>query len=221
MVRGGRGGEVRLKLYLCLVLVATTPPYDIRNHIPAWTWAEMLGLPDPEVKGARRVADALNWLDANKLIKLARRPGSPPLVTLLSPDGTGTKHVRPTTRYVQVPLGFWERQWITTLSGTGVALLLILMDAQSGRGAPSEAPWLSGEQRSRYGLSGDTWTRATRELRDVGLLTTSRTPQGQDFDWRRLRTTYWIHKANLGMSPEEIRVAPTEILIDPHRKPKE
>jgi hypothetical protein len=44
-MRGGRGGEVRLKLYFCLTLIATKPPHKIRERTPARTWAEMLALP--------------------------------------------------------------------------------------------------------------------------------------------------------------------------------
>ena len=44
-MRGGRGGEVRLKLYFCLTLIATKPPHKIRERTPARTWAEMPALP--------------------------------------------------------------------------------------------------------------------------------------------------------------------------------
>src|SRR5437764_9984107 len=75
MLRGGRGGEVRLKLYLSITLVATHPPYDIKRPIPARAWAEMLALPDFEQLGARRVSDALTWLSAQRFIKLRRHAG--------------------------------------------------------------------------------------------------------------------------------------------------
>src|SRR4051794_7069501 len=55
MVQGGRGGAVRLKLYLCLNLVATKSPHTIRDPIPGRVWASMLALPDAEGRGARRV----------------------------------------------------------------------------------------------------------------------------------------------------------------------
>lgn len=32
MVQGGRGGEVRLKLYLTMTMMATREPYDLQSH---------------------------------------------------------------------------------------------------------------------------------------------------------------------------------------------
>jgi hypothetical protein len=201
MIRGGRGGEVRLKLYLSLNLLATRRPYDIRS-IPARAWAEMLGLPDPEIHGARRISDALVWLADEHLIALARKPGTPPTITLLNPTGTGAKYVRPGGRWITVPLGLWEQEWITVISGTGIALLLVLLDMQGGKNSPAHAPSLTGAQRLRYQLSDDTWTRASAELTDLGLLTVRRVSQGRDFDWRRMRNTYWVDKAVLDSRAE-------------------
>ncbi len=78
MLRGGHGGEVRLKLYLSITLLAAHPPFDISRPIAGRSWATMLGLPDPEGNGARRIADALVWLDQHRYIALQRRPGMPP-----------------------------------------------------------------------------------------------------------------------------------------------
>ncbi len=77
--------------------------------------------------------------------------------------GDGTKFVRPTARYVTVPLAFWQRQWINVLSGSATALL-VLLELQGGR-RPGDAPSTSEEDHRRYGLSSDTWTRATAELK--------------------------------------------------------
>ena len=46
-----RGGGVRLKVYLCIYLLAVKSPYRIRGQIPGRVWAETLELPDPEGKG--------------------------------------------------------------------------------------------------------------------------------------------------------------------------
>jgi hypothetical protein len=195
MVRGGRGGEVRLKLYLCLDLVATKSPYRLIG-MPARLWAEMLSLPDPEGRGARRVSDALDWLDAHKLVAVERHRGAPPDITLLNPAGDGEQYHRPMKRWVKVPLPFWTQQWITALSGRATAIFLVLLDMQGGR-PRTNPPWLSAADRTRYSLSADTWTRGTHELVDKNLLTVKRTPQGRDFDWRRLRNTYWIEVEQL------------------------
>ena len=194
MIRGGRGGEVRLKLYLCLVLIASKTPYDIQQEIPAARWAEMLLLPDPAKNGARRVADALSWLEDSRLIGLNRRPGAPPIVKLRSPTGDGRRFVRPRKQYLTVPLGLWQNDWITTLSATATALLLVLLDNQGGTTHSPQGLWFSRAKRDRYVLSDDTWTRATKELVDLGLVRVIRTPQGETFDWLRLRNSYWVWK---------------------------
>jgi hypothetical protein len=207
LLRGGRGGEVRLKLYLCICLRATQAPYDIRRAGPSRSWAQMLALPDPERNGARRIADALNWLDQAKLIKLQRRGGSP-AIQLLSVTGDGGGYQPRGERWVSLPLGLWTEQWITSLSGSALALLLVLLELQGGRKSPAEAPWASGDQKARYGLSEATWTRATKELRAQGLLTVRRITQGQDFDWRRMRHTYWVTIQRLDSPPDALVASP-------------
>ena len=201
MLRGGRGGEIKLKVYLSVTLLATDSPFDIRQLIPARRWAEMLALPDPETHGARRVADALNWLDQARLIELGRQPGSPPTIKLLSVSGDGTRFVPPAPRWITVPLGLWQEQWITYLSGSALALLLALLELQGGIVQSARAPYASRQRRLEYGLSDDIWTRGRRELERFGVLTVRRIPQGRDFDWERMRNTYWIDIEGLGSAP--------------------
>ena len=95
MIRGGRGGEVRLKLYCCLTLLAVEAPYKISRPVSARTWAEMLALPNPDTNGARRVQDALKWLDANHMVKLERRPSYPPELRCWILRCDGSRYVRP------------------------------------------------------------------------------------------------------------------------------
>jgi len=193
--RGGRGGAVRLKLYLCLNLLAARAPHDIRP-VPARAWAEALALPDPVGRGARRVSDALAWLNETKMIALQRQRGVAPAITLLDPTGSGGRYKR-YQPYVLVPLGFWREQWIARLSGSAAALLIVLLDLQGGKKSKQDAPWLTTDQRFRYGLSDDTWTRASKELVEQGLLKINRISQGRDFNFRRMRNTYWIDKSRL------------------------
>lgn len=195
LLRGGRGGDVRLKLYLTMTLLAARPPHDIRS-IPARAWAQALGLPDPERNGARRIGDALDFLAEQKLIRVRGRQGSPRDVVLLSPAGNGGKYDWRGAWYISLPLGFWSNEWIYHLTGSAVALLLVLRDMRSDRKF-TDPPWLSTRGKKRYGLSEATWTRATKELTEMGLLTVGRTPQGKDFDYRRLRNTYWVHTERL------------------------
>jgi hypothetical protein len=202
MLRGGRGGGVRVKLYMCMTLLASHPPYDIRS-IPARAWAEALALPEPQRRGARRIADAIKWLGDEQMIAVEHRQGAAPSVTLLDPVDPGKKYTRPAGQYISVPLGFWREQWITTLSGTAVALLIVLLDLQGGLKSSSRAPSLTTAQRRRYGLSQDTWTRATQELARHELLEVRRIAHGRDFEWRRVRNTYWVSKERLSYPPTE------------------
>lgn len=201
MLRGGRGGEVRLKLYLSMTLLAVRKPYDIKS-VPGPAWAELLGLAQPQNNGARRIGDALNWLEAVQLITKTSRSGLPPAVTLLNPAGDGRAYRWSGGRYVSLPLGFWTNGWILDLSGTAISVLLVLLEMQGGREA-KDPPWLTGTQRRRYGLSDDTWTRARKELEGCGLLVVRRIPQGKEFDYRRLRNTYWVHKEKIAADFEE------------------
>ncbi len=207
ILRGGQGGDVRLKLYLTMALLAARQPYDIRN-IPARTWAQVLGLPEPELNGARRIGDALDFLAGIKLIRVAGGRGRPRNVLLRSPSGNGTPYRRDIGRYISLPLGFWANEWIYRLTGSSVALLLVLRDMRSNR-QPTDPPWLTTDQKRRYGLSEATWTRATKELTDNGLLSVRRKPQGRDFDHRRLRNTYWVHTERLD-GPASAPAAPLQ-----------
>jgi hypothetical protein len=202
MLSGGRGGEVRIKLYLSVSLLASHPPYDIsKRPIPSRAWAEMLGLADPGGAGARRVADAMSWLHDERLLEVTRAAGAPPSIKVLSPLGDGKKYSRPKRRWVSLPLDFWSEGWITALSGSGVALLLVLLELTGGR-QRSDAPTVSPERRLQYGLSDGTWTGATKELASFGLLSVKRVPQGSDFDWQRLRNTFWIDEERLKSPPK-------------------
>ncbi len=200
MLRGGHSGEVRLKLYLCITLLASHRPFDINRPIAGRAWAEMLSLPDPEVNGARRIADALVWLNQHQFLLVDRRGGMPPRITLLNPIGNGTPYSRPTMPYVTLPVGFWEQQWVTVLSGTATALLLVLLDLVGGK-KRDPAQSLTPEQRKRYALSNDTWTRATAELVELGLVRVGRASSGPDLEWRRSRNTYTVLKERLQEPP--------------------
>ena len=190
MLRGG--GEVRIKVYLTVVLLAVGSGHKIRSFSGP-SVAQALGLPDPSVSGARRVTDALRWLDEHSYIRLDRQPGRPTALELLAQDLSGGPYERPTprSRYVKIPLGLWDQQWITALSGAGLALLVVLIDLQSGR-KDARPVYLSARLRAQYSLSPDTWTRGRHELERAGLLAVGRTPQGPDFDYRRMRNTYRI-----------------------------
>ncbi|MCM3885047.1 hypothetical protein [Frankia sp. R82] len=219
LIRGGRGGEVRLKLYLCLTLVAVQRPYSIRD-ISTRAWARALALPEPPTNGARRIGDALDWLRDEKLVELTRHRGGAPTVKLLSPMGDGKEYSwRGSGRYVRMPLGFWSEEWITKLSATAIALLLVVLEMQGGRN-PDNPPWIAGPDKGRYGLSDDTWTRARQELEAAGLLTVERAMHGQDFDVMKLRNTYWIDVDRLDYPEGKPPQPPPPPPREPPRSPR-
>jgi len=157
-------------------------------------WARLLAL-DPE-HGPRRASDGLKWLSTNGYIELTPRKGNLPAVQLMDPK-TGKGFVRPVRDFVEVPLGLWSRGWIIDLSATGLALLFALLHARGPHRSPRYIPPATKEL---YGLSVDTWTRATHELIDANLLQVDRTPQGGKFNFRRMRNTYLIRDEALAES---------------------
>ncbi|MEU6877943.1 hypothetical protein [Streptomyces sp. NPDC046712] len=199
MIQGGQGGEVRLRLYLCITMMASGKPYDLKPPPTSKSWAALLALDSRT--GERRVTRNLKWLADNGFIRLERRwGGGPHAITLLSATGDGSDYVRPIEqgRYVGVPVEFWTQGWILELSPTAAALLLVLLEALGGH---DEARYITTERRHRYGLSSDTWTKATKELAGHGLLTVGREPQGSFYDHQRLRNTYWLDVERLKKPP--------------------
>ena len=201
LLRGGRGGDVRLKLYLSMNLLAVRDPFDVRP-LPARVWAEMLELPNPETNGARRVNEALTSLEHHKLISIEdRRPGRPPRVYLLSHAGDGEKYSRPRRTWVNLPVAFWQNGWIVKLSGRAIALFLILSELKGGRDT-AEGVWVRPDRaRSHYALSEDTWTRGVKELKEVELVTVTREKHGQRWDFVRLRNKYRVNAARFDSPP--------------------
>lgn len=201
MLRGGRGGEVRLKLYISMQLIAVRSPFNVTRK--AASWAALLSLPDPNVKGARRVNDAVAWLENNRLIRTERRPGGPSEVFLLSQLATGSPYSRPGPggRYINLPVAFFENGWIVTLSAPAIAMWLITKEMQGGKKSPDEVWVPPALARERYDLSDDTRTKGYHELRQHHLLTVGRTRQGDEWTWDRLRNTYWLDLERLNDSP--------------------
>lgn len=198
LIQGGRGGEVRLRLYLLLTMMATQWPFDIRNPPTPMTLARTLAL--PQTSGPRRINDNLKWLEDHHFIERTKRPGQTAALQLLDPQGTGAPLPNPrrTRPWVTMPIEFWSHGWLLVLSPTGIAVLFALTERLGGR---KVSMYLTRLRRESYNLSHDTWTRGRQELEERGLLTVSRVPQGDDYDYRRLRNSYWIDKQRLLMPP--------------------
>lgn len=215
MIRGGRGGEVRLKTYLSMLFIAGAAPYDV--SYPARAWATLLDLDKPETKGARRVNEAVSWLEANNFVTVANNPGQPSRVTLLNERGKGEKYEVPgevynkvrgkegadiarRNRYIKIPPEFWTSGWLSVLSTPAVSMYLILLCAQTSEDV-SEV-WFSPDQASKvYSLSADTRSRGLAELREAGLVSVRRRALSNDvFDVQRFRNAYTLDTARLGES---------------------
>ena len=219
MLRGGRGGAVRLKLYLAMLWLASAPPHDVAY--PARAWATLLDLEDPEGKGARRVTDALGWLESNDFVSVESRPGHPNRITLLDESGTGRRYRVPGAvynrskakgadpetltrhRYVQLPASFWTSGWAATLSGPGLTMLLVLVVESSGKDK-GEGLWFSPSNASnRYALSEDTRLTGLAELRRAGLVVARRRVIASDiFDVKRYRNIYYLNLDRLAEKAE-------------------
>lgn len=191
LVQGGRGGEVRLKLYLTVSLIAAAAPHTYDRNTPARSWAELLNLPAPEIAGARRVSDAFGWLHDHKYLEVDRERGRPPRFKLLSMDLEGGDYEKPSREYVAVPLGLWTNHWISALSGVELAVLLAIMDGPGDDAVGTLEPrFLTGVQKRRYGFSSDSWTKATRQLESIGVVEVARRVEGGTMKFRRNRNIY-------------------------------
>lgn len=223
ILRGGRGGEVRLKLELSFLWFAVNPPHDLAY--PARVWAELIGLDDPEVRGTRRVRQAISALAEANLIQVTSRPGQPNRIFLLDEGGEDLPYQLPGAaynaargtpdqwrhRYIQLPDLLWTNGWIATLSGAALAMLLVLFGELGQKNPETTDLWFSPSRAKKiYGLSEDTRSKGLRELRAAKVVSARRKAASRDvLDFRRVRNTY-----RLEMSQLEIQ-AEVPIQIDP------
>lgn len=216
MLRGGQGGRVRLLFYLSLLWVGSGDPHEVT--FPARAWAQLLGLPEPETNGARRIRDATSWLEKNRFIRVIDRPGSAPTIRLRKETGRGQpysvpgaksrqakeegKAVSANDRYVKVPHTFWTEAWPMKLSGPGIAMLLTLLSEAGGQ--PGKETWFTPNVAlNRFDLSEDTRTRGIRDLQEHKLVRVSRRPISRHtFDYQRMRNTYYLLLHNLAPGKE-------------------
>lgn len=203
IIRGGRGGEVRLKLYLTACLIAAAPPFEYSRPSPAARWAEALSLPSPTKSGARRVSDAFTWLAEHKYLDVDRGRGRPPAFTLLSQSLNGKEYVKPANSYVPVPLALWTSHWISVLSGVELAVYLAILDGRGDDDVGTASPrFFTGDQRDEYCFAADTWTRGTRQLVDHGLIAAESRVEGGPMLFRRNRKIYRVLEDALQSEPK-------------------
>lgn len=208
---GGRSGYVSLKVLLSLLWKTSKPPFETIMTAPAL--AELLDLPDPTKKGARRVRDALRALADANLIRMVPRPGTSPLIQLLNETGNGEEYTLPSTSYMKsrrtgtkkgavtdpnlylkLPAELWTEGFFQTLKGPGLVMLLILLSEQ----AHKRAVWFSGSEFfDRYRVSSSTRTKGTQELVGLDILRISSVPLpanwgGSTFEQQHRRYEYQL-----------------------------
>lgn len=194
------GGAVALKTYLVICLRATAKPYSVT--ISAARVAELLGLislSDGDVESSARRANALKRVNRaiNRLgggeYSLLRREGGKGVASQLFVllPGSNEEWREPTSPYVSIPIQFFERGYVFSLSGRAIALYIILRELIEGRkGENAGEAWVSGDRKQEYGLSDDTWTRATQELEEIGLLKSWYVPNQDNLGELRRRKVY-------------------------------
>jgi hypothetical protein len=181
---GGRGGAVRLKLYLSLLWLARGRTDPVFAY-PAQQLAGLIGLPSPAGAGARRINESLSWLEEAGFVRLDRRPGDAARVHLLDDAGSGKKYVEPGPLmnrkskrpapnreqhyYVRLPKEFWTEGWIAALSGAAIAMYLVVLHEERGR--EGHRVWIAPSVGTAvYDISAETRGKGLRELVDLDLL---------------------------------------------------
>ncbi|OLT40057.1 hypothetical protein BJF85_07030 [Saccharomonospora sp. CUA-673] len=189
---------------------------------PARAWAELLGLDQPATAGARRIKNALRWLDANQFIDLESARGHDAIVHLLEDSGSGRRYELPGAtytrlrrskpaaadahRYIQLPRELWTNGWIGALSGPALTMLLVLW-LETGKTIKHPDPkwvWLSPSMaHDRYGLSEETRLKGAQELTRLHLIRTSQRAVPPDaFQFRRGRNSHQVQQQVLvGQQP--------------------
>ncbi len=207
--RGGQGGEVRLKLYLSVLWFASGDGHAV--EWPASHWADLLGLPERDTKGKRRIQQAFAWLNENHFVEVTQRPGKHPTITLLHEGGTGAAYTKPGPEaekggeptYRQLSPTWWTNGWIARLSGAAIITWLVYQDESGTR---SDFVWLTPDQsKQRYALSTDSRKKGLSELRSLGLIELKRVRHSEAFDSERSITKYRLVANRLaGAAPVDI-----------------
>jgi len=209
---GGRGGQLRVKLYVSLLWLCSAAPFEA--SLPARAWAALLGLADPEVRGVRRIHEAIRDLQERNLITIRDRGGMPNVLGLLNENATGEPYTPPSTtyntlsgqgaepaqlrrhQYFRIPSSLWTEGHICQLGGPGIAMLLVLLCEQSRAGTPI---WFTPEiARQRFALAHSTRNAGLDELRELGLITSKVEVTTEDGTYLTFKRRRNVHQLNLG-----------------------
>lgn len=207
LLHGGRSGQVRLKLYLSVLWRTAKEPFEVTS--PARVWAELLGLPDPDGNGLRRIRQAMRDLSDRRLLKVRGRGGQPSVLQPLSDTGDGKRYSAPSTayqkqrstdpgrlwrhEYFKIPSALWTEGYMAQLSGPGLAMLLVLLSQQRQH---LPGVWIvRGTADQQFGLSERTRNKGLDELRALNLISTemaSIDDQGRTFGFSRRRNVHTV-----------------------------
>ena len=197
-----RKDERGLDLYLLVIAVASSDPWEV--HRPAEVWARTLDLASGG-KGAATISKIWKRLADHNLIARGRFRHEAS-VRLLREDGSGAPYEdhpgKLREAYFKLPIEFWTTSefWCRRLSFAEKTMLLIclsLQDVKDDYILPQE------KMPAWYGISADTAGRGLRGLDDKGLLSIRMetkkaplAPTGQTVDYRyRLQSPFLPKKA--------------------------
>jgi hypothetical protein len=208
---GGRGGQLRLKLYISLLWLCAAEPYEA--SLPARAWAALLGLADHETRGVRRIHEAMRDLRERELITVRDRGGMPSVLGLLDENATGEPYAPPSTaystlarqgvepaqlrrhQYFRIPSSLWTLGYISELGGPGVAMLLVLLCEQPRTGA---GIWFTPDTAGqRFALASSTRTTGLQQLRQLGLITSKVAVTSEDGTYLTFQRRRNVHQLNL------------------------
>ncbi|MCH8572197.1 hypothetical protein LSI54_12640 [Nesterenkonia sp. AY15] len=199
-----QSNELRLKLHMTLAMQATKAPHTLPDR-PTRYLAQSLNL--PENTGPRRANDAKKWLQEKKLVTTTQLTNGKTGLLLLHPDGSGNEWDGNGPRWVGVPFTLWTNMWILRLSGRAIAVFMALLELNGGSTHP-QGELMDGHRKKQYGLSDDTWTRATQELKHFGLLRMTEVKWGDDDYQVRKRKRYLLLRDALETTPDWAKDAP-------------
>ncbi len=218
---GGRGGEVRLKLYLSLLWAS--PGGDHDTDFGAVDWAQLLGLPQYSTNGKRRIYQALQWLEDHQFVARHQRPGKPAVVTVLHESGTRTPYTKPSDgpesggvpSYRRIQSTWWTNGWIAGLSGRALMFWMVLMD-ESGNESRQKEVWLSQSQKTqKYGISPYMSQRALHEQTHHGLIRTRRKMRSEAFGVKTSRTEISLSSQRLSRGIPSIGTGTGALVVPP------
>lgn len=203
--RPGRGGGVRLRLYLCITMLAVREPFDVGIRLSSpLQWAERVGLAGST--RTRVLNYNMKWLADKQYIKRERRTGAAPQISLLDIGGTGAVYRSPRLGgpWVNLPTELFANGWLVHLSPVALAVVMMLENQRAREKAtPERGVNVPGYDRERYGLSENTWYHGAHELRDAGLVGIEREQMEEgDYLQKRIRNRYRLNLDGFKEKPD-------------------